>query len=100
MSHPQNDHYEETINDYKGSLQESLDDLKGVKMPSATTFGKLQGLVPMPYSKFDTMDNPRKRLAGFYNQNDYQSCGFYNCKFYGNTIERRIHVKNQHSINK
>jgi hypothetical protein len=51
------------------TLQENLDALKGLKLNSKTIFGN----------------------------DDYMPCGFYNCKFYGNTIERRIHIKNQHS---
>ena len=30
--------------------------------------------------------------------NDYHHCGFYKCKFYGNTVERRIHIKAVHTI--
>lgn len=40
-------------------LQEMLDELKGQKLPDKTLFGDLQGLVPVPYSKFDNQDNPR-----------------------------------------
>ncbi len=76
------------------NLQENLDALKGLKMPSATTFGKLQAIVPVPYSKFDNLDNPRPELAN--QNNNYMPCIFYNCKFYGNTTEIKIHVKNQH----
>ena len=82
------------------SLQENLDSLKESKLPSATTFGKLQALVPVPYSKFNNMNNPQPKLKKFYFQSDdYQHCGFYNCGFYGNRLERIKHIKNQHSNN-
>ncbi len=51
------------------TLQESLDALKNLKLNSKTIFGN----------------------------DDYMPCIFYNCKFYGNTTEFKIHVKYQHS---
>jgi hypothetical protein len=82
------------------TLQNNLDSLKNKKLSSKTTLGDLQGLVPDPYAKLHNMDNPRQSLAKFYFQtDDYQSCGFYNCGFFGNRLERIKHVKNQHSNN-
>lgn len=41
-------------------LQEMLDEINAsdMKMPNKTLFGDLNALVPVPYSKFKTMDNP------------------------------------------
>lgn len=76
MSLKENDHYNETMREYKSELEALLNDLKDKKLPSKTTFGDLQYLVPVPYSKFYNMENPRPRLTYFYNQQeskiDYQ----------------------------
>jgi hypothetical protein len=41
------------------TLQQNLDSLKNTKLPYSTTFGNLQSIVPVPYSQFDNLDNPR-----------------------------------------
>ena len=41
------------------TLQENLDYFKTHKPTAITTFGKLQAIVPVPYSKFNNLDNPR-----------------------------------------
>lgn len=81
-------------------IQETLDSMKGKKLPNKTLFGDLQGIVRETRDKFYNQDNPPPRLQKFYHQDDYQHCGFYNCKFYGNRLERIKHVKNQHTIKK
>ena len=39
-------------------LAEELEKAKDEKMPNKTLFGDLNNLVPKPYSKFKTIDNP------------------------------------------
>ena len=81
------------------TLQENLDSLKNQKLPSKTTLGDLQGMVPVPYSKFDTVESPRRnKLAKFYFHDDdyYRQCEFDKCGFFGTTAERQAHARNVH----